>query len=164
MTILTGVTISRYENEFSMQFCIIAPGHIRFISKVSKVAQSCPTVCASMDQQTTMLPHPWDFPGKSNWSRLPFPSPEDLPNPGIEPRSLALQADTLLSEPPGKSYQIHNTGLKKKNKQTTTLKFLRRMRSTNGLSKAVVLFNQIASEIPCCFVPNKLKCYLTSFG
>ena len=36
------------------------------------------------------------------WSVLPFPSPEDLPNPGIEPRSPALQADSLLSEPPGK--------------------------------------------------------------
>ena len=36
------------------------------------------------------------------WSGLPFPSPGDLPDPGIEPRSPALQADTLTSEPPGK--------------------------------------------------------------
>ena len=36
------------------------------------------------------------------WSGLPFPSPGNLPNPGIEPRSPALQADTLTSEPPGK--------------------------------------------------------------
>ena len=36
------------------------------------------------------------------WSGLPFPSPGDLPDPEIEPRSLALQADALLSEPPGK--------------------------------------------------------------
>ena len=35
-------------------------------------------------------------------SRLPFPSPGDLPNPGIEPRSPALQTDALPSEPPGK--------------------------------------------------------------
>ena len=35
-------------------------------------------------------------------SRLPFPSPGDLPNPGIEPGSPALQADALPSEPPGK--------------------------------------------------------------
>jgi len=35
------------------------------------------------------------------WSGLPFPSPGDLPNGGIEPRSLALQADALPSEPPG---------------------------------------------------------------
>ena len=36
------------------------------------------------------------------WSGLPFPSPEDLPNPGIEFGSPALQADSLPSEPPGK--------------------------------------------------------------
>ena len=35
-------------------------------------------------------------------SGLPFPSPGDLPNPGIEPGSPALQADSLLSEPPGR--------------------------------------------------------------
>ena len=35
-------------------------------------------------------------------SGLPFPSPEDLPDPGIEPRSPALEADALTSEPPGK--------------------------------------------------------------
>ena len=36
------------------------------------------------------------------WSGLPFPSPEDLPEPGIEPGSPTLQADSLPSEPPGK--------------------------------------------------------------
>ena len=40
------------------------------------------------------------------WSGLPFPSPGDLPDPGIEPRSPALQADALPSEPPGKPYSI----------------------------------------------------------
>ena len=36
------------------------------------------------------------------WSEQSFPSPGDLPNPGIDPRSPALQADSFLSEPPGK--------------------------------------------------------------
>ena len=36
------------------------------------------------------------------WSGQPFPSPGDLPNPGIEPRSLASQADSLPAEPLGK--------------------------------------------------------------
>ena len=36
------------------------------------------------------------------WSGLPFLSPGDLPDPGIKPRSPALQADALTSEPPGK--------------------------------------------------------------
>ena len=39
------------------------------------------------------------------WSGLPFPSPGDLPDPGIEPRSPTLQADALPSEPPGKPIQ-----------------------------------------------------------
>ena len=40
---------------------------------------------------------------QEHWSGLPFPSPGDLPNPGIETRSPVLQADALTSEPPGKS-------------------------------------------------------------
>ena len=42
-----------------------------------------------------------EFSRQEYWSRLPFPSPGDLPDPGIEPRSPALQAEALLSEPPG---------------------------------------------------------------
>jgi len=41
------------------------------------------------------------FSRQEYWSELPFPSPEDLPDPGIKP---ALEADTLTSEPPGKSF------------------------------------------------------------
>ena len=39
-----------------------------------------------------------EFSRQECWSGLPFPSPEDLPDPGIEPKSSALQADSLLSE------------------------------------------------------------------
>ena len=42
------------------------------------------------------------FSRQEYWSELPFPSPGDLPNPGIEPGSPTLQADALPSEPPGK--------------------------------------------------------------
>ena len=42
------------------------------------------------------------FSRQEYWSGLPFPSPGDLPNPGIEPGSPTLQADALPSEPPGK--------------------------------------------------------------
>ena len=42
------------------------------------------------------------FSRQEYWSGLPFPSPGDLPNPGIESRSPTLQADALPSEPPGK--------------------------------------------------------------
>ena len=47
-------------------------------------------------------PLPMGFSRQEYWSGLPFPSPGDLPDPGIEPMSLALQADSLPSEPPGK--------------------------------------------------------------
>ena len=43
-----------------------------------------------------------DFSRQENWSGERFPSPGDLPNPGIKPRSPTLQADSLPSEPPGK--------------------------------------------------------------
>ena len=57
-------------------------------------------------------PQSMGFSRQEYWSGLPFPSPGDLPNPGIEPRSPALQADALLSEPPRKSWGIwKNTNL-----------------------------------------------------
>ena len=42
------------------------------------------------------------FPRQENWSGVPFPSLGGLPDPGIKPGSLALQADSLLIESPGK--------------------------------------------------------------
>ena len=54
-----------------------------------------------------------EFSRQEYWSGLPFPSPGDLPNPGIEPGSPALQADALPSEPTGKpKLQKHVNGLK----------------------------------------------------
>ena len=46
------------------------------------------------------------FSRQEYWNGLPFPSPGDLPDPGIEPRSLALQADSLPSEPLGKPLEL----------------------------------------------------------
>ena len=69
--------------------------------KESEVTQSCLTLCNPVD---------CSLPGFSihrilrqeYWSGLPFPSPGDLPDSGIETRSPALDEDTLTSEPPGK--------------------------------------------------------------
>ena len=55
--------------------------------------------------QAARLLCPWGFSKQKYWSGLPCPPPGDLPNPGIEPRSPALQADSLPSEPPGKPRQ-----------------------------------------------------------
>ena len=70
-----------------------------------KVTQSCPTLCDPTDccppgsSVHGILQQEW-------WSGLPLPSPGDLPNPGIEPRSPTLQAESLVSEPPGKPHVI----------------------------------------------------------
>ena len=63
------------------------------------LAQSCPNLCDPVDCSLS---------GSSVYgSGLPFPSPGNLPNPGIKPRSPALQAVALSSEPPGKPQQFH---------------------------------------------------------
>ena len=46
------------------------------------------------------------FSKQEYWSGLPVHSPGDLPDPGLEPKSPTLQADSLLSEPPGKQRHI----------------------------------------------------------
>ena len=62
----------------------------------AKSLQSCPTLhspvdCSSPGSSICGILH------QGYWNRQPFPSPEDIPNPGIEPRSLAMQADSLPS-------------------------------------------------------------------
>ena len=71
------------------------------------VTQSCPTLCNPLDC-THQAPLSMGFSRQQYWSRLPFSSARDLPNPGIEPRSPALLADSLPSEPTGKSYLAFN--------------------------------------------------------
>ena len=51
---------------------------------------------------------PGGFSRQGHWSGLPCPPPGDPPNSGIEPKSPALQADYLLSEPPGKPTHYYN--------------------------------------------------------
>ena len=55
------------------------------------------SVCPIMDC-SHQAPMSVEFSRQEYWNELPFPSPGDLPNPGIEARSPALQADSLLSE------------------------------------------------------------------
>ena len=67
----------------------------------SEIAQSCPTVWDPMDCSPPSSSS-MEFSRHEYWSRFPFPSPRDLPDPGIEPGSPTLQADALLSEPLGR--------------------------------------------------------------
>ena len=87
-----------------------------------KLTQHCKlTVCVcarALVAQSCLFATPWtvalqaplsmEFSRQECWSGLPVPSPGDIPNPGIKPRSPALQADSLLYEPPGKP---RNTGV-----------------------------------------------------
>ena len=64
--------------------------------------QSCPTLCNPMDCIACQAPLCMEFSRQEYWSGLPLSSLGDLPDPGIKPEFLALQADSLPSEPPGK--------------------------------------------------------------
>ena len=66
-------------------------------------AQSCLTLCDPMDC-SLLGSLSMEFSRQEYLSGLPCPSPGDFPDPGIEPRSPTFQADSLSSEPPGKSF------------------------------------------------------------
>ena len=66
----------------------------------AKLLQLCPTLCDPMDL-AHQTPLSMVFSRQEYWSGLSCPPPGDLPDPGIEPGSLALEADALTSEPPG---------------------------------------------------------------
>ena len=61
-----------------------------------KVAQSCPTLCDPMDYIACLAPLSMEFSRQEYWSGLPFPSPGDLPDPGIKPGFPVLQAEDML--------------------------------------------------------------------
>ena len=88
------------------QFEVFCQGHSwdGRLEKASKVnSLSCARLFATPWTVACQAPLSMGFSRQESWSGLPFPSPGDLPDPGIEPGSLALQADILPSEPHVKS-------------------------------------------------------------
>ena len=86
-----------------LQSCLI------IISTVKVKSLRCVRFFAIPQTVNYQAPQSMGFSRQEFWGRLSFPSPGDLPNPGIEPWSPALQADALPSEPPGKlSYNLYN--------------------------------------------------------
>ena len=73
------------------------------------------------------------FSRQEYWSELPFPSPWDLPDPEIKPGSPALQADSLLSAPPGKPRNIPNDPQKRTSRKNYE-KSLRSLHCVKGFS------------------------------
>ena len=76
------------------------------IKKVKVKSFSCVRLSATVWIVACQAPRSMEFSRQEYWSGLPFPSPGDLSNPGIEPGSFTLQADALLSEPPGNPIRI----------------------------------------------------------
>ena len=84
-----------------LSFCFSAL-ECQFQKSKVLVAQSSLILCDPMDCSPQALLS-MKFSRQGYWSGLPFPSPGDLPNPGIKPRSAALQADSLPTELQGKT-------------------------------------------------------------
>ena len=59
-----------------------------------------------------------EFSRQEYWNGLPFPSPGNLPNPGAEPGSSTLQADSVTSEPPEKLNEIHMYSQMEQNRES----------------------------------------------
>ena len=100
---------------------LCGPGEQNILEKdwaveLESVPMSCPAhLYLRNEVKWKSLSHVWlfmtpwtiqsmKFSRPKYWRGEPFPSPGDLPNPGIEPRTPSLQADSLSSEPPGKNF------------------------------------------------------------
>ena len=103
-----------------------------------KVAQSCPTLCNPVDYtvlQARIL----------EW--VAVPSPGDLPNPGIEPKSPTLQVDSFTAEPPGKP---KNTGV-------GSLSLLQRIFLTQESNRGLLHCGQILYQLSYQESPHKAE-------
>ena len=91
----------RSDKKYSPYLCVSAVVSLLFSFKC---VLSRSVISDSVTAWTVCSLHlcPWGFSRQEYWSGLPFPSPGDLPNPGIKPRSPALQVNSLPSKPPRK--------------------------------------------------------------
>ena len=83
---------------------------------------SCIQVFAIPWTVARQAPLPMGFSKQEHWRGEPFPSPGDLPNPGIKPQFLAMQVDSLPSEWPLKPWQVIHPGYMENSKISTTKK------------------------------------------
>ena len=92
-----------YKSAHITPSCPILPGSLEYLRVKVKV-KSLSRVQLLVTSWTVAYKAPLSmgFSRQEYWSRLSFPSPGDLPDPGIEPGFPALEADALTSEPPGK--------------------------------------------------------------
>ena len=79
------------------------------------------------------------FSRQEYWNGLPLPSPGDFTDPGIEPKSPALWADALTSEPPGKQFQSKNVSLSVVSHSVTSWTIVHQAPSAHGIRQAGIL-------------------------
>ena len=89
------------------------------------------------------------FSRQKYWSGLPFPSPGDLPNPGLEPGSPTLYTDALPSEPPGKSPYSQRYGFSSSHVWMWEMDHKEDLASKNWCFWTVVLEKTLESPLDC---------------
>ena len=102
-SVMTYLYITAFEHKFTKAFLSwFFNSPLKWfqliVSLCVLVTQSCPTLCDPMDCTARQALLSMGFSRQGYWSGLPFPSPGDIPSPGIKLGSPALQADALLSE------------------------------------------------------------------
>ena len=96
---------------------------------------SCVRLFATLWSVVRQAPLSMEFSRQEYWSGLPFPPPGDLPNPGIEPRSPTLQADSSQGKP--------------KNTELGSLSLLQGIFWTQDLNRGLLHCRQILYHLSC---------------
>ena len=110
--------------------------------------KSCPTLANLWSVACQALPS-MGFPRQEYWNGLPFPSPGDIPNPGIEPESPALQVDSLLP--------IHYRSLDGGAENTKWFSFIAELPGGRGSLSSLYCMPKTPERM-CC-----VRCFQTSF-
>ena len=95
---------SKPDREKEIPYDILYVWNLKRRTQTKVKSLSCVQLFGTPRTAACQAPPSMEFSRQGYWSGLAFPSPGDLPNPGIEPRSPALQADSSLAEPPGKPW------------------------------------------------------------
>ena len=95
---------SKPDREKEIPYDILYVWNLKRMTQTKVKSLSCVQLFGTPRTAACQAPPSMEFSRQGYWSGLPSPSPGDLPNPGIEPRSPALQADSSLSEPPRKPW------------------------------------------------------------